>query len=210
MSSPMMATTTRIVARSAAKTMVNDSMAFYPSKTSATNAMKGGDSFAYYASTTGAIRIPKTSTNFNMAFIRNQNQEPAAQAVSKYSRAELESMFAKSRVAQQQPATRSQNLAASTTGDSFAFYPAGRNTAVNNKTTSAKDPSFAFYPSQGVTRDQEQLVLAASKKSKKQPSTSSNAQAAAEEASDNNMSLFAAGSFAMGLMVQAGRTLARP
>lgn len=209
MSSPMMATTTRIVARSAAKTMVNDSMAFYPSKTSATNAMKG-DSFAYYASTTGAIRIPKTSTNYNMTFIRNQNQEPAAQAVSKHSRAELESMFAKSRVPQQQPATRSQNLAAASTGDSFAFYPAGRSTAVNNKTTSAKDTSFAFYPSQGVTRDQEQLVLAASKKSKKQPSTSSNAQAAAEEASDNNMSLFAAGSFAMGLMVQAGRTLARP
>jgi hypothetical protein len=206
----MMANTTRTMARSATKTMVNDSIAFYPSKTAATKAVKG-DSFAFYP-TAGATRIPKTSSS-NMAIIRSQNQEPAAQFASKYSRAELDSMFATSRMMQQTPKTVSRNQSrVSSSADSFAFYPAGRNSTLNRTTTTnAKDASFGFYPSQGVTRNQKQLVAAAASKPKKpSTSTSTNAQATAEEATDNNMSIFAAGSFAMGLLVQAGRTVARP
>ena len=142
-----MANTTRAVAGSAVKTIAIDSIAFYPSFTVATKARKG-DAFAFYP-TTASKRKPKRSSK-NLSYIQYQKQESVTKLSSKYSRAELDSIFAKSRL--EQPATTINQSHLSQTTDSFAFSPCRRPPALNDSTmTRAKDASFGFYPSNGVS-----------------------------------------------------------
>lgn len=202
----MIATSSRNMARTASKSMPNDSLAFYPAtQQRVAAASKQSDSFAFYPSTVGATRIPKTKMNnasSSSNMVQNQNQSRSA-ATCNYSRAELDAMFAKSRV---QPTPTSTNSIKTPAVDSFAFYPGNRSmTSPSNSTaTNAKDASLAFYPSNGVVKQNQQAINSSS--------ASARRFAAEEEGAttnDNNMSFLALSSFAMGVMVQTGRSFAR-
>lgn len=178
------------------KAIVNDSVAFYPTSQRMTSkqAVKS-DSFGFYPST-GATRIPKKAVG---SFITKQQQQPHVNYASKYSRSELDAMFAKSRM----EAKPVQSAAKLSTKDSMAFYPARKHGMVVNTTTSASDASFGFYSN---TVSKQQLKACPALKPKQQTTSNSSSQEAAKE---NHLSLYAAGSLAMGILVQAGRSLAR-
>lgn len=189
-------TATRAALRSATantKTIVNDSVAFYPSsqRMAAKQAAKG-DAFAFYPSN-GATRIPKKRAE---SFVTKQHQQQQqTNYTSKYSRSELDAMFAKSRMAAK-PAESATRLS---TKDSMAFYPAREQGMVVNTTTSAKDASFGFYASNSARTTKTAVKP-------EQVSRKSSSPKAAEE---NHLSLYAAGSLAMGFVLQTGRSLAR-
>ena len=86
--------------------------------------------------------------------------------------------------------------------EGMAFYPAREQAKVVNTTTTAKDASFGFYaaPSKRVS------TTAAAVKPQPKVSNSTSSQEAAKE---NHLSLYAAGSLAMGFFLNTGRSLAR-
>jgi hypothetical protein len=204
MSAQMMATSTsRTMARSASKMMSNDSIAFYPSATQQNRAAKkAADSFGFSPST-GATRIPTNNISKPaMNSIRSKEQQSL---VCKYSRVELDSMFSKSRV-QKEASRKSTSTRSKTAAESFSFYPTRRSGTNTISMNTSKDVSFGYYSSNGVAARNSKKVATKTTTF----STSSQENASSSTGSDNNMSLFAASSFAMGFFVQAGRTFARP
>eukprot|EP00429_Kryptoperidinium_foliaceum_P004511 CAMPEP_0176024680 /NCGR_PEP_ID=MMETSP0120_2-20121206/12063_1 /TAXON_ID=160619 /ORGANISM="Kryptoperidinium foliaceum, Strain CCMP 1326" /LENGTH=193 /DNA_ID=CAMNT_0017357859 /DNA_START=60 /DNA_END=641 /DNA_ORIENTATION=- len=193
MSAQMIASSSRNAARSACKLMGNDSLAFYPSASNGVKKTAGG-AFAFYPSA-GAKRIP-VSQQTTTKTIPKPQEKPTA-ATLNYSRSDLDALFAQSR----QVAVNRNNVTLKNTSDSMAFH-AVKNNQAKSTIQSSKKGSFAYYPSQGAARN--------IKNTKSNNASSKSTNSAQADNNNNNMSIFAAGSLAMGMFVQAGRAFARP